>query len=123
MITNKYINCKSCEYSKEGPLSTQCTMCRCELLYMRVPTWYKPINPIKERGTLMAAIQRHAWDLIKKHVAADKGISEEDAEDIMHEVQWVLADYYEGCRDYTTVGEILETYLGISEDYEWVFNY
>ncbi len=123
MNTNKFVYCKSCEYSGAGPLSTQCTMCRSSLLYVRIPTWYKPKKTIEERSTLMAAIQRHAWDLIKKHVAADKGISEDDAEDIMKEVRWVLADYYEGCRDYTTVGEILETYLGIPEDYEWVFSY
>lgn len=64
-------------------------------------------------------------DTIKAAIAqllkVSRGISLEEARDIVKETQYVVNDTIAGESGYRTPDEVIEDYLGLTADYTWVF--
>ena len=60
-------------------------------------------------------------EAIAKLLKESRGISIEEARDIVKETQYVVNDTIAGESGYRTPDEVIEDYLGLTADYTWVF--
>lgn len=71
----------------------------------------------------MGVIVEKAWSVLRKRIAKERDISADDAEELMQEALYAIADYYDGKTSYQSVAQILDDWLGLPPYYEWVFRY
>ena len=71
----------------------------------------------------MGRMVERAWGALVKKIAKERDISAEDAEELMQECLYQLADFYDGKTPYTKPEQILDDYLGLPGSYLWVFRW
>lgn len=73
------------------------------------------MEKIREQHAAKVAIA----ELLSVHI----GIDLVSAIDIVNNCQLVVNDFLSGvATEYNTIGEVLKDYLGLTAEYEWVFN-
>lgn len=71
----------------------------------------------------MSRIVERAWDALIKKIAKERDISADEAEELMQECLYQLADFYDGKTHYFRPEAILDDYLGLPGTYLWVFRW
>ena len=71
----------------------------------------------------MSRMVEKAWEHIRNRLAEQRGLTIDDAEELMQECLYQLCDFWGGSREYSSEAAILDDYLGLSVYYLWVFKY